>query len=169
MKELLVLQGFLAPPGHIDKLQDYIEDHTSYRTHSLLKSSGNINIWRGQKQKVLDKVHELTDRSQSKIAIVGHSLGGLHGAEVAFENPAEVDEVITVFSPVLFLRGKPRDVQATTIYSSRDKYVRHPLGINYTFNKRIDYPVEDHSAPLYTPRIQEIVIANLKMGAKVIV
>lgn len=159
-KGLLVLQGFLAPPRHIDKLSNYIEEHTVYEAHALDQT--NWNVWKGQKGKTLDKVKELTDKYQSRIAVVGHSLGGLQGAEVAFENPDQVDEVVTLFSPVWFLRGRPKGVKATAIYSSWDKYVKHPLGLNWGFNNNIDYQTKDHSAPLYMIPIHEIVVANLK-------
>lgn len=164
MKELLVLQGFLSPPRQAEGLSQYIANKTNYNPHTL---DGSMrNLWRGQKQRVVDAVHAITDRTQKKIGIVGHSLGGLHGAEVAFENPDEVDEVIAVFSPIHYLSGKPSEVRATTIFSSIDRIIRDPLGRNEKWDRNIRYDSADHSAIWKEQPMREIIIANLKQTAK---
>lgn len=158
-KKLLLLHGLLRTQEYISPLHTYLLENTPYEVEYLGKPH-EVNVWIRQKGKIEEKVKRMSE--DGKIAIVGHSLGGFHGAEVAFENPDKVDEIITLFSPVRMLRKKPDEVQAIAIYSNLDPIVKYGMSFNRHFDRNFAVSTIDHSAPLFDARIHKLIKDNLR-------
>ena len=161
-KGLLLLHGLTSTSAMLGGFKERIDTTTPYKAQTV-GGPLEVNMWIGNKRKVVDGLHRLTDQTQEKVAVVGHSLGGLHGAEAAFENPDEVDEVVTIFSPIRHLRGKPESVQATAIAGESDPVVNRRIALNPRWEKNWTLRTADHCSPLWRPPVQEFVIAQLKL------
>jgi pimeloyl-ACP methyl ester carboxylesterase len=81
-------------------------------------------------EELADLVEEEYRRSRSKVTIIGHSLGGVFGYVIAAHQPHMVRQLITLGSPLRFVRTRlPVSVPITAFYSRGDSVVRHPAAI----------------------------------------
>lgn len=158
-KGMLLLHGLTSTSAMMGSFKSRIERTTDYAPMTV-GAPWEVNIWLGNKRKVEDGLKRLTDTTQQKVAIVGHSLGGMHGAEVAFENPDAVDELVTVFSPVRHLHGKPESIHATAISAKDDPVVNRRIANNARWEKNWMLNTADHSSLIWRPPVQEFVIAQ---------
>jgi len=82
-------------------------------------------------------IRELGDRAEAsfqsggqRVAIVGHSLGGLQGRSVAARRPGVIRHVVALGSPLAMTRRPlPRQVRMTALYSRGDRIVSHPAAM----------------------------------------
>jgi pimeloyl-ACP methyl ester carboxylesterase len=64
-------------------------------------------------------------RSRTKLTIIGHSLGGVYGYAIAAHQPQMVRRIVTLASPLAFVRSSiPTTVAVTSFYSRTDSIVR---------------------------------------------
>jgi pimeloyl-ACP methyl ester carboxylesterase len=73
----------------------------------------NRGLREGVQDRMIDCVRELSDLHQSKISIVGWSLGGIFAREIAKLVPERVRSVITLGSP---FGGSPKSTNAWKVY-----------------------------------------------------
>lgn len=73
--------------------------------------------------------HEF-QRSRSKVTIIGHSLGGVFGYVIAAHQPRMIRRIITLASPLRFVRRRlPSAIPVIAFYSRGDLIVRHPAAL----------------------------------------
>lgn len=65
---------------------------------------------------IINKVHEFCEINQTKIHLVGWSLGGYIAREVARDLPSEVVSIVTMGSPV---KGGPKYTSAAPLFKAR--------------------------------------------------
>ena len=81
-------------------------------------------------EELADLVEEEYRRSRSKVTIIGHSLGGVFGYVIAAHQPHMVRQLITLGSPLRFVRRRLSvSVPITAFYSRGDSVVRYPAAI----------------------------------------
>jgi pimeloyl-ACP methyl ester carboxylesterase len=94
---VLVLPGFLASGRSTFPLR-HILKRVGYRGHrwKLGRNMGPLHISLDQ---VMDRVQELRRRYDSKVSLIGWSLGGIYARELAWMSPDDVRQVITLGTP----------------------------------------------------------------------
>lgn len=72
-----------------------------------------------------DRLHTLAQRYERPIALVGWSLGGVHAWELAKRHPGDVQQVVTLGSPLRSMTSTalPASVPLTSIWSRHDRIV----------------------------------------------
>ena len=108
---VLVLPGFLVSSFSTKPLRKFIQD-LGYRAHRW-KLGYNMGYSQGLHRGMRERVSELVNRYDSKISLVGWSLGGIYARQLAREMPDIVRQVITLGSP---FRGDPESSNAQHIY-----------------------------------------------------
>jgi pimeloyl-ACP methyl ester carboxylesterase len=93
-----------------------------------------IDVNPGWSRELLDELGDLVEqeflRRRLKLTIIGHSLGGVYAYAIAARQPKMVRQIITLASPLGFVRGTlPSTVAMTAFYSKRDSIVRHPAAL----------------------------------------
>jgi pimeloyl-ACP methyl ester carboxylesterase len=69
-------------------------------------------------------------RSQTKLTIIGHSLGGVYAYAIAAHQPQMVRHIVTLASPLAVVRSSvPTTVAVTSFYSRRDSIVRYSAAL----------------------------------------
>ena len=99
---VLVFPGFLASSRTTRPLRQFIQN-LGYRGHRW-KLGYNMGYSMRLHYGMRDRVTELVNRYDSKISLVGWSLGGVYARELAREMPDIVRHVVTMGSP---FRGHP--------------------------------------------------------------
>ncbi len=108
---VLVLPGFLASSRSTKPLRKFIQD-LGYRAHRW-KLGYNMGYSHELHDGMRERVTELVERYNSKISIIGWSLGGIYARELAREMPDIVRQVISMGSP---FRGTPESSNAERIF-----------------------------------------------------
>src|SRR5262249_8869633 len=93
-----------------------------------------LDVNPGWFEELADELSELVAqeyrRSESRLTIIGHSLGGLLGYAIAVRQPRMIRQIVTLASPLQFVRRPlPMPVPVTAFYSRRDSIVRHPAAL----------------------------------------
>jgi pimeloyl-ACP methyl ester carboxylesterase len=93
-----------------------------------------IDVNPGWSEELLEVVSELVQQefrgSRSKVTIIGHSLGGVYGYAIAAHQPHMIRQIITLASPLRFVRRTlPIAVPIAAFYSPGDSVVRHPAAV----------------------------------------
>ncbi len=100
----MVLPGFMAGDRSTHELRSVLDD-LGYRTRGW-----DLGPNLGPTPEIVDGMIELVDsmkRSGERLSIVGWSLGGIFGRELARRAPASVRQVITLGSPIHMTPGDP--------------------------------------------------------------
>ena len=108
---VLVFPGFLASSRSTRPLRKFIQD-LGYRAHRW-KLGYNLGYSQGLHDGMRDRIIELVSRYDSKISLIGWSLGGIYARELAREMPDIVRQVITMGSP---FRGDPDSSNVQKIF-----------------------------------------------------
>jgi len=108
---VLVLPGFLASSRSTRPLRQFIQD-LGYRAHRW-KLGYNMGYSHRLHYGMRERVTELVNRYDSKISLIGWSLGGVYVRELAREMPDIVRQVITMGSP---FRGNPESSNVQRIF-----------------------------------------------------
>jgi pimeloyl-ACP methyl ester carboxylesterase len=95
---VLVLPGLTASDTSTELLRAYLKD-LSYSPHGweLGRNYGHHHTVEGE---LLDRLLELHQRYGRKVSIIGWSLGGVFGRELAKEAPEAVRQVVSLGSPI---------------------------------------------------------------------
>jgi pimeloyl-ACP methyl ester carboxylesterase len=108
---VLVLPGFLASSRSTRPLRQFVQD-LGYRAHRW-KLGYNMGYSHRLHYGMRERVTELVNRYDSKISLVGWSLGGVYARELAREMPDIVRQVITMGSP---FRGSPEASNVARVF-----------------------------------------------------
>jgi pimeloyl-ACP methyl ester carboxylesterase len=124
-RPVLVLPGLFASDRYLEPLRGWLGrvGYTPVRSE-LDRNPG----WSEKLVKQLGDIAEREhDRHGRRVAIIGHSMGGVLGRSIAVRRPHLIDQVITLGSPLGWTRGHlPESVRLTALYSTADRIVRHP-------------------------------------------
>ncbi|MBL4679603.1 MAG: esterase [Pseudomonadales bacterium] len=95
---VLVLPGFMAGDGSTSMLRHYLS-LMGYKAlpWALGRNTGKPEIL---EHKLGKRFLEISEQYQSKVSLVGQSLGGVFAREIARSFPSEVRQVITLGSPI---------------------------------------------------------------------
>lgn len=110
-RPVLLVPGFLAGDQSLVTMRDWFR-RMDYRP-SLSGIRVNIRYSEFLVDGITERLREHVEQYGRRAAIVGHSRGGLLAKVVADRNPALVDQVITLGSPL----GNPYDVHPMTLAS----------------------------------------------------
>jgi len=94
---VLVLPGFLASGRSTFPLR-HILKRVGYKGHRW-KLGRNMGPLRIALEQVMDRMQELRQRYDSKVSLIGWSLGGIYARELAWMSPDDVRQVITLGTP----------------------------------------------------------------------
>ena len=108
---VLVLPGFLASSYSTRPLRKFIQE-LGYRAHRW-KLGQNMGYSQNLHDGMRKRVRELVNRYDSKISLIGWSLGGIYARELAREMPDIVRQVISMGSP---FRGDPESSNVHRIF-----------------------------------------------------
>jgi triacylglycerol lipase len=127
-RPVLVVPGLYGGDGYLRPLRDWL------RRIGYTPVPSGIDRNPGWSEPLVHELGELAEahlkRSGQRVAIIGHSLGGLQGRSVAARRPAVVRHLIALGSPLTMARARlPRQVRITAIYSRGDRIVRHPASL----------------------------------------
>lgn len=127
-RPVLVLPGLLGGDAYLQPLRDWLRrvGYTPVRS-GIARNPG----WSAE------LIDDLAGRAlaaygqrEQRIAIVGHSLGGLQGRAVAARLPRLVRHVIALGSPLAMARQRlPAAVRMTALFSRDDRVVPHPSSL----------------------------------------
>lgn len=94
---VLVLPGFLASGSSTFPLR-HLLNRVGYKGHrwKLGRNTGPLRI---ALEQVMDRMQELRARYDSKVSLIGWSLGGVYARELAWMSPDDVRLVITLGTP----------------------------------------------------------------------
>jgi pimeloyl-ACP methyl ester carboxylesterase len=141
---VLVLPGLLASDSSTALLRRYIR-WLGYDVHGW-ELGRNI----GPTDRVLDELPRelasLAGRSGGPVSIIGWSLGGIYGRELARERPQLTRQVITLGSP--FALTDPRQSRANSAYARRSS--RHASEARIPDQRVRAMPVPVASTAVYT-------------------
>jgi len=125
---VLALPGLGGGDAYLRPLRGWLR-RIGYRS---LESGLDINP--GWSEELLEELAVLVAdefrRSRTKLTIIGHSLGGVYGYAIAALQPQMVGHIVTLASPLSFVRRSvPATVAVTSLYSRRDSIVRYPAAL----------------------------------------
>jgi pimeloyl-ACP methyl ester carboxylesterase len=118
---VLVLPGFLASGRSTAPLRHLLKS-VGYQGHRW-KLGRNLGPSRVLLEKVMERVHELRHRYNSKVSLIGWSLGGFYARELAWMAPDDVRQVITLGTPFRHYRATAATHLYTTINGHEDEYI----------------------------------------------
>jgi triacylglycerol lipase len=127
-RPVLVLPGLFGGDRYLGPLRDWLQRIGYTPVPSGLERNP------GWSEPLVNELGELAEshfkRSGQRVAIIGHSLGGLQGRSVAARRPAVVRHLIALGSPLAMARAPlPPQVRMTAIHSRGDRIVRHPASL----------------------------------------
>jgi pimeloyl-ACP methyl ester carboxylesterase len=96
-RPVLVLGGFLSHPFYYTPLGRALT-RRGYAVH--FDDAFNARAFRSHVQTMRARVREIADAAGSAIAVVGHSLGGLHACALLAEEPDYVAQVVSIAGPI---------------------------------------------------------------------
>ncbi|MDH3753034.1 MAG: alpha/beta hydrolase, partial [Acidimicrobiia bacterium] len=100
---VLVLPGFTADDRSTALLRDLLDD-LGYRTHGWGLGS-NIGPTSEIAAGLRDLSADLARKESQPVSVIGWSLGGIYGRELARRRPETVRQVITLGSPIQMVPG----------------------------------------------------------------
>lgn len=98
---VLVLPGFTAADRSTVPMRGWLR-RLGYRTYGW-KLGANLGPTPRIVQGLEQRFQSIVDREQRRVSIVGWSLGGIFGRELARNHPDEVRQVVTLGSPIRML------------------------------------------------------------------
>ena len=125
---VLALPGLGGGDGYLRPLRGWLR-RIGYRP-----VDSGLEVNPGWSEDLLDELTGLVEqefrRSGAKLTIIGHSLGGVFGYVIAAHQPHMVRQLITLGSPLRFVRRRLSvSVPITAFYSRGDSVVRYPAAI----------------------------------------
>ena len=108
---VLVLPGLIASDTSTQLLRAYLTD-LGYSVHGW-GLGRNLGLKPGLERKMLERLQALYDEHDSRVSLIGWSLGGVYAREIASALPEVVRGVITLGTPI---RGTPRSTNAWRVY-----------------------------------------------------
>ncbi len=135
---VLVLPGFLGSDSHTSVLRQFLSSK-NYKTIGWGLGT-NLGLSRaGGIQVLIDKVERFYDgHNQTKISLVGWSLGGVFARRLAMELPEKIRQVICLGSPI----GDPSQSAAYKAYQSLNQNESEPDTLaRYIARNNINLPV----------------------------
>jgi pimeloyl-ACP methyl ester carboxylesterase len=94
---VLMLPGFLGADGSTAGLRKYL-NRIGFAAHPW-QQGRNPGFRRDVYESLQMRLRELADAHQSKVSLIGHSLGGIYSRTLAREHPDLVRQVITLGTP----------------------------------------------------------------------
>jgi pimeloyl-ACP methyl ester carboxylesterase len=124
---VLALPGLGGGDGYLQPLRTWL-----WRVGYHPVDSG-LEVNPGWSEELLDELAELIEqefrRSRFKLTTIGHSLGGVLSCALAAYQPHMIRQVITLASPLRYIRGSMSARVPITAFRSRaDSIVRYPGG-----------------------------------------
>jgi hemerythrin-like domain-containing protein len=104
---VLLLPGYMAGDSSMTYMANFLNEcGFDAHTWGLGQNTGfqgesgaeHMDEFTGQ---IIERVRKLSDGGRKKVALVGHSFGGLYSRETAARYPDEIDRVITMGSPTI--------------------------------------------------------------------
>jgi len=125
---VLALPGLGGGDGYLQPLRTWVK-RVGYQP---IESGIDINP--GWSEELVDELADLVEgrfqRTGFRLTIIGHSLGGILGYAIAARRPHMVRQLITLASPLRYIRGSlPKSVPLTAFYSRVDSIVRYPAAV----------------------------------------
>ena len=126
---ILLIPGFTAGDWTFSTMSRWLQQ-IGYRTHL---SGINVNVGCPQRkvERMLDRLENISKDAGGRIAIIGHSLGGLVGCALARQRPDLVRHVIAIGSPLRSgWQAVTPDVRPAlfAIHSFFQKFIETPQG-----------------------------------------
>jgi pimeloyl-ACP methyl ester carboxylesterase len=125
---VLLLPGLGGGDGYLRPMRGWLR-RIGYRS---VDSGLDVNPGWSEElvEELAERVEQEFQRSRSKVTIIGHSLGGVFGYAIAAHQPHMIRQIITLASPLRFVRrGMPTAVPVTAFYSRADSIVRYPAAL----------------------------------------
>jgi pimeloyl-ACP methyl ester carboxylesterase len=94
---VMVLPGFMGDDGYNASLRRFLTG-LNYAVHGW-GMGRNLGPREGVLEGLQERIHYLSERYESPVSLVGHSLGGIFARELAREFPDRVRQVISLGSP----------------------------------------------------------------------
>jgi pimeloyl-ACP methyl ester carboxylesterase len=94
---VMVLPGFLGGDGYNSTFRRFLGG-LNYAVHGW-GMGRNLGPRDGVLEHLENKLHDLVQRYEGPVSLVGHSLGGIFAREMAREHPEKVRQVISLGSP----------------------------------------------------------------------
>ena len=101
---VLVLPGFLADDRSTAPLRAVLR-RLGYRSHGWGRLGSNLGPTPEIRAGLARRFDQLSERYQQPLSIVGWSLGGIYGRELARRRPELVRQVVTLGSPIQMMSG----------------------------------------------------------------
>ena len=139
---VLVLPGFLASGTSTFPLRHLLK-RVGYKGHRW-KLGRNLGPLRVALEEVQERMHELRDRYNSKVSLIGWSLGGVYARELAWMSPDDVRQVITLGTP---FRHYHSTAAATLYHSINGPHSDH---VDPEILERAELPPPVPSTSIYT-------------------
>ncbi len=127
-RPVIVIPGFLGGDGYLETLRGWL-GRIGYRPfESGLRRNTGFNA------ALLAEIEQRTVAAAravgGPVALVGHSLGGVHARAIARRRPELVSDVIALGSPLGLDGGPiPPSIRFTAIYTRGDRIVRYPRAL----------------------------------------
>ncbi len=114
---VLLLPGFLASDASTLMLRQYLL-YMGYEPlpWTLGRNTGSFSIF---EEKLLDRFDKLAKTYDDKISIIGQSLGGVFGRDIAHRFPESVRQVITLGSPFGALAANATNPMVTRLFQQQ--------------------------------------------------
>lgn len=108
---VMVLPGLMGGPASTEFLRRWLSDrgYTAYDWGFGI----NRGLQLGLEDHLRDRLHQIAERHNSTVSLIGWSAGGMYAREMAREEPGLIRSVITLGSP---LRGNVRATHAYRLF-----------------------------------------------------
>ena len=162
---VLVLPGLLGSDRYLEPLRGWLRRVGYAPVRSGLRQ--NPGWSEDIARRLTGRVEDAAERSGQPVTVIGHSLGGIYARSIAGRRPELVRQVITLGSPLRFVRNQASSsVPFTAIYSRADRIVRHPGGVAPEPSARNIEVRGSHTGLAFNPEVYRQLARRLPEGKR---